>query len=234
MDLTPEGVRGARFRTQGVRGYNCADVDAFVEQMAAGLAELLEQVTSFSGRAARAERQVEELKATEAALPQTLGHAGRTADDILPAATTEADGLVGGPEPRREWRPDDSQSTAVSLKASVGRDVQAEVQRLHDTRQLLQAEIDVLAQHLVSECRRARSMLNDAAATLDGTAGDRMTDAELSDDEFLAELRQAAQSTEPLGPALTDGASGDPAADGEFGQDVSEPAPRARRRRRRR
>jgi DivIVA domain-containing protein len=166
MDLTPEGVRGAKFRTQAVRGYNCADVDDFVEQMAAGLAELLEQVTSFSGRAARAEREVEDLRITEAALRQTLGHAQSTADEILHAARTEADRVVREAEQRRAALLAETEFVA-GREATVDRDVRAEVERLHDARQVLQGDIDVLVQHLAAECQRARSMLEDALAALD-------------------------------------------------------------------
>ena len=166
MDLTPEGVRGAKFRTQAMRGYNCDDVNAFVEQMAAGLAELLEQVTTFSSRATRAEREVEDLEITEAALRQTLGHAQSTADEILHAAKTEANRLVHEAQQRRASVLAEAETFAGRSDTTIDGDVRAEVERLHDARQVLQADIDVLAQHLASECQRARTMLEDALSSL--------------------------------------------------------------------
>ena len=46
MTLTPEDVQAVRFRTSRMRaGYRMADVDAFLDQVAATIEELGEQVT---------------------------------------------------------------------------------------------------------------------------------------------------------------------------------------------
>ena len=89
MDLTPDALREVTFRG-ALRGYNVQDVDEFVEQVAVGMTELLEQLRLASERAAAAERRVKEVAATEDAMRKTLAHAQTLAEAVLTEAREEA------------------------------------------------------------------------------------------------------------------------------------------------
>src|SRR4051794_19758480 len=89
MDLTPAALREATFRG-ALRGYNVDDVDEFVEQVAAGVGELLEELGVATERATTAERRAKELAGSEDAMRRTLVHAQKLADAVLAEARQEA------------------------------------------------------------------------------------------------------------------------------------------------
>lgn len=63
MTLTPEDVQAVRFRTSRMRaGYRMADVDAFLDQVAATIEELGEQVKRTSDSEAVWRAQAEQLQ----------------------------------------------------------------------------------------------------------------------------------------------------------------------------
>ena len=89
MDLTPDALRETTFRG-ALRGYNVDDVDEFVEKVAVGMTELLDQLRLASERAAAAERRFKEVASSEDAMRRTLGHAQKLAQDVQAEARREA------------------------------------------------------------------------------------------------------------------------------------------------
>jgi cell division initiation protein len=91
MDLTPDELRKVTFRsTTLAKGYSVTDVDEFVEQVAAGIGELLDQLRSATERVGRAESSLAESRTSEETVQRTLLHAQKLADAVLAEARQEA------------------------------------------------------------------------------------------------------------------------------------------------
>lgn len=91
MDLTPDELRKVTFRSTALaKGYSVTDVDEFVEQVAAGIGELLDQLRSATERAARAEAAIAENRTSDETVQRTLVHAQKLADAVLAEARQEA------------------------------------------------------------------------------------------------------------------------------------------------
>lgn len=114
MDLTPDALRGMTFRG-ALRGYNVDDVDEFVEKVAVGMGELLEQLRLASERATTAERRAKEVASSEDAMRRTLGHAQKLAEAVLAEARQEAARVT-----------EEAHQAATQLRASVKEEVAAE------------------------------------------------------------------------------------------------------------
>jgi len=114
MDLTPDALRETTFRG-ALRGYNVDDVDEFVEKVAAGMAELLDQLRLASERAVAAERRAKEVTTSDDAMRRTLGHAQKLAEAVLAEARQEAARLN-----------EEALQAGAQLRASVKEEVGAE------------------------------------------------------------------------------------------------------------
>jgi len=91
MDLTPEELRKVTFEgTRLAKGYSMPEVDEFVEKVAAGIGELLDQLRSATERAARAEAGLTEGRTSDETVQRTLVHAQKLADAVLSEARQEA------------------------------------------------------------------------------------------------------------------------------------------------
>lgn len=114
MDLTPDALREVSFRG-ALRGYNVDDVDEFVEKVAVGMGELLEQLRLASERATAADRRAKEVASSEDAMRRTLGHAQKLAEAVLAEARQEAARLT-----------EEAHQAAAQLRASVKEEVAGE------------------------------------------------------------------------------------------------------------
>ena len=75
MDLTPDELRKVTFKgTTLAKGYSMVEVDEFVEKVAAGIGELLDQLRNATERAARAEASVAESRTSDEAGQRTPVH----------------------------------------------------------------------------------------------------------------------------------------------------------------
>jgi DivIVA domain-containing protein len=91
MDMTPDELRKVTFRsTTLAKGYSVTDVDEFVEQVATGIGELLDQLRNAAERAARAEAALSEVRSSDETVQRTLLHAQKLADAVLAEARQEA------------------------------------------------------------------------------------------------------------------------------------------------
>ena len=177
MDLTPAGLRETTFRG-ALRGYNVDDVDEFVERVADGVGELLEQVRLASQRAAAAERRAKEVVSSERAVKGTLVEAQRRAEAVVAearqrAARIEAEARQGAAQLRAEAEAERvtsrSQLDTVLAQATerIDADLRAEVERLHGVRQALQVDVAVLTSWMSDRRGSLRQVLVDTLAAID-------------------------------------------------------------------
>jgi DivIVA domain-containing protein len=89
VEFTPEVIRGTSFRATR-RGYNTAEVDAFVERMAAAVDVLHVQLTDETERALKAEGALEKNSDTDESVRRTLVLAQRTAALAVAEANDDA------------------------------------------------------------------------------------------------------------------------------------------------
>lgn len=148
MDLTPAALRETTFRG-ALRGYNVDDVDEFVERVAVGVGELLEQLRLNSERVAAAERRAKDIATSEDAMKRTLGHAQKLAEAVLAEARQEAARLT-----------DEARQAAAQLRANarddlVGEQQAAEQARVEADRLRREADADRVAVRAEGEAVRA-------------------------------------------------------------------------------
>lgn len=193
MDLTPEAIRAVEFRWRKTRGYDGADVDQFVEEMAVGVGALLEHLAALADRAARAEHEVVALRNSEDAMRRTLMHAQQTADEIMEGTRIEAErrlaeleaqrvtilaeaeqqrlAVLAEAERQRHAMLAEASNQARRSQVDIDREARAELDRLIEVRNQLQADIDALRQHVVAERRRVRAALHAALQALERSPG---------------------------------------------------------------
>ncbi len=141
MDLTPAALRETTFRG-ALRGYNVDDVDEFVERVAVGLGELLEQLRLVSQRAAAAERRTKDTATSEDAMKRTLAHAQKLAETVVAEARQEAARLA-----------DDSRQVVRQLRRTANEELAAE----HEEAAAARAEADRLRREAEAERSVARA-----------------------------------------------------------------------------
>lgn len=85
----------------GLRGYNSAEVDAFLERIAAEVESLTEENAKLMQRAANAEAECQRLRLVEEKLRDAFLHAQTAADEIKAAARKEAELILREAEMER-------------------------------------------------------------------------------------------------------------------------------------
>ncbi len=117
MDITVDTVREAQFR-QAWKGYDTAEVDDFLDEVAKGVEQLTRKVTELSGRiegaedrAARAEARPALRSEPDESVRRTLVLAQRAADLVVTEAKAVADRIVA-----------DSREQAAQALALAGAD----------------------------------------------------------------------------------------------------------------
>lgn len=173
MEVGSRALREVEFRQQ-LRGYHQDDVDKFLEEVAAGIEVLQDQLRQANERAARAEAarravrgQPAEDDLDEDSIRRTLVLAQRTAGLAVREAKDEARRLVGEAEARaRELIAAAEQS--VERRLVEGRnELREEVARLTGARAELAGQVASLQDSLEDGRRRARESLERALALLD-------------------------------------------------------------------
>jgi DivIVA domain-containing protein len=226
MALSPQRIRDTEFKPVR-RGYDPAEVDAFVEEVAAALETAQNEATAMEARARAAVARLQELsreggEAAETAaldvkahveeaetISRTLLLAQRTADTTVAEAQAEADRMLGAAR-------DDAAAALDTARADAERvveeakvearkagesarvQVEGEVQALLARRDFLESDVDHLEQYLVAQ----RERLVEVAATLNDLV-QRVPGG-------LADMRRPLLSAaaEPLPEGLDNGSDG--------------------------
>jgi DivIVA domain-containing protein len=188
MALSPQRVRDTNFKS-AKRGYDQADVNAFVEEVAVALETAQNEATAMEARARAAVARLQELSQQAPAeaeeptvratvdesetISRTMLLAQRTADATVAEAQAEADRVLATARDEATAHLDSSRQEATRLieesKVEARRAgeservrVEGEVQALLARRDFLESDVDHLAQHLVAQ----RERIVEAVATL--------------------------------------------------------------------
>lgn len=159
MRLTPDDIVNYPLR-QGMRGYNVAQVDELLDEIADEVERLLVENVDLRRRLERAESQVDELAETEVTLKRTLVTAQRAAEQTLEDARTRAAELVG--EARREAEHARSEALKDSLIAE---------DELNRRRDELEREVTALQTFEQRLRRDLRTLLERNLESLDDVRG---------------------------------------------------------------
>jgi len=147
MELTPDALRETTFRG-ALRGYNVDDVDEFVEKVAAGMAEILDQLRLSCERAVAAERRAKEVATSEDAMRRTLAHAQKLAEAVLDEARQEAERITTEAKER-------ASSLRAGIQAQVvGDQAAAESARQETERILAQVRAEQARDSAAADTRR--------------------------------------------------------------------------------
>jgi DivIVA domain-containing protein len=252
MDTSPAALRETRFK-MAKRGYEPAEVDAFVRTVAAALEKAQNDTTAMEARARAAVARLQELSQSGATgepapsreitpdesetISRTLLLAQRTADATLADARAEADRVLAAARDEAAANLDAAREEAAGMieeakvearRSGESERVQAEseVQSLLARRDFLESDVDHLEQFLLAQ----RERIAEAAASL--------TDIVQRVPGGLAELRKPLLSAaaEPAPADTTPSALDDvhavpdpgeaetPAADGAFPHDPQDAA----------
>jgi DivIVA domain-containing protein len=154
MDLSPEALQSVKFRG-AVRGYHTGEVDEFIEKVAAGVRELLDQLRKANERAAKAESGPPgDARPSDDAVRRTLMHAQKLADAVISEARQEA--VKVGQEAEEQARRlrtktrDEAQAHIAKTQAA-----RAEAERLlaeaESDRAKARAEVDALLERAAAD-----------------------------------------------------------------------------------
>lgn len=111
MDLTSEDLRRVEFR-ETWKGYNQADVDAFIDDVAAGVDALHAKLAELQTRATRAEAQPVVSSPDDDAVKRTLTLAQKAADLVVSEAKTIANRVVADANAQAARITGDAQASA--------------------------------------------------------------------------------------------------------------------------
>lgn len=173
MEVGSRALREVEFRQQ-LRGYHQDDVDKFLEEVAAGIEVLQDQLRQANERAARAEaarRAVRDQPAgddlDEDSIRRTLVLAQRTAGLALKEAREEAHCLVAEAEAKARELVAAAEHSAERRIVEGRNELREEVARLTAARAELAGQVASLEDSLQDSRRRARESLERALAVLD-------------------------------------------------------------------
>lgn len=119
MRITPLDIQQQRFRTVW-RGLDKAEVDAFLNTVAAEFEGLVREVNDLKEEQRRQRRVIDEHKERENALKETMITAQRVTDEIQRAAKKEADIILGRAELEAERIVEAAQARLTELLRDIG------------------------------------------------------------------------------------------------------------------
>ena len=167
MDVSPQTIRQAEFRTKLGGGYHPDDVDEFLERVAAGLEIMQERLRLATDRAVRAESAANENREDDESLRRTLVLAQRTADLAVKEGKEQGARIVESAEREAAATLTSAEQEARRLVDDANAQVRADVARLEGARRQLDQDVDRLVRYVDEQRARTKALLTDAAANLD-------------------------------------------------------------------
>lgn len=214
MSLTPEDVERKAFKER-FKGYDMDEVDAFLDQVAGRLQELVAERDDVRRRLHEAEQSSGE---SGDLLQRTLLTAQRTADETVAAAEAEAEQL------RKEAQAEHERLLAEAREAAA-----AERRRLEAEGERLSRALEDLKAFRTEYLERVRRLVEEQFAALERVAvlpeiPDEMEELARS----LADVYEAqAPGQAPVVDPPPDGPAGESALDTGLGEQSGGDAPRA-------
>ncbi len=166
--ITPKDIQEVKFKTK-VRGYNEAEVDEYLDQVADQMAALIAENEEYKSKLALAVEQLNYLKSLEQTLRDTMITAQRSADETYRAAQKKGEAILQqaeeqGDQVRRKAR---EEADAVTRNLDVLR-VQAKTYarqfRTLMNAQLKQLEDNGLVEREVRKGREAAAESSESIA----------------------------------------------------------------------
>lgn len=124
MAITPLDIQQQRFRTRFGGGLDKAEVDAFLNAVAAEVERLIRETNEIKDEARTSRRLLDDHRAREEALKETMITAQRVTAEIRKGAEKEADIIIG----RAELEADRIKEQAVHRRSELVTDI-AELKR---------------------------------------------------------------------------------------------------------
>ena len=119
LTVTPVDMRQPRFGT-AMRGFNRAEVAAFLEEAAAGYEHALRENDHLRQALVRLEASLNQFRELEGSLKSTLMSAQKVADDVRENATQEAARIVREAEGRADLMVDRAQARVEDVEREIG------------------------------------------------------------------------------------------------------------------
>lgn len=145
MKLTPLDIHHKEF-THALRGYNEAEVDAFLDQVADELERLFKENIDLSDRNEALEGKVRDYQDMERTLHNTLLSAQRSADEMMQKAQREAEVVLKDAEVKAKEVIHNALTSKQKATADLGRIKQAEEEYRSTFKALLERHLRGLAE----------------------------------------------------------------------------------------
>jgi cell division initiation protein len=150
MKLLPFEIRSQEF-PKSIRGYDPAEVKAFLEQVAAVIDEQLRQIKDLSQKVTELESQVKEYKSAEKALQQTFIQAQETSGKAIESARREAQLVIQEAEMKASHVVEKAQNDLTELRDQAALLTARKVSIVERLKMLLSSELDLLKAMEVEE-----------------------------------------------------------------------------------
>jgi DivIVA domain-containing protein len=181
MDITPQVLEEVKFTKRGVRGYDQAEVDEFLERVGAAVAQVQARLRDALQRADAAEARALALgnrSEAEETLKRTLVLAQRTADAAVAEANETAARTVSEAEARAARTVADADAQAAVLRTEAESEARRviestraplveEIKELEQLRNFLHDDIQLLEGHLAGQRERLRAQVADLQRLID-------------------------------------------------------------------
>lgn len=119
MRITPIDIQQQQFKSKLVGGYDQADVDSFLEQIAETVEQLNVEQQQLQGELARTRAGLEEMRERESTLKETLITTQKVTDDLKANAKREAELIVANAQLRGERILQETEEKRLQLLAEL-------------------------------------------------------------------------------------------------------------------
>ncbi len=150
MKLTPLDIHHKEF-THALRGYNEAEVDAFLDQVADELERLFKENIDLSEKNEALEAKVRDYQDMERTLHNTLLSAQRSSDEMMHKAQREADAVLKDAEVKAKEVIHNALTSKQKATTDLGRIKQAEEEFRGNFKALLERHLRSLSELSVPE-----------------------------------------------------------------------------------
>ena len=163
MPITPLDIQQQRFRTRFGGGLDKLEVDAFLNAVAAEVERLLRETHALTDDVRAQRRLIDDYRAREEALKETMITAQRVTEEIRHAAEKEADIIIGRAELEAERIKEKAQSRLTELLSDISELKRQRAQFLAQLQGLLHTHERLLA---VAEAEEQQPKLEENLAVM--------------------------------------------------------------------
>lgn len=148
--MKPIDIQKKEFN-KSMRGYNAADVDLFMNQVASAIEELLKENEELQVRVKHAEDELDKFNRIEQTLRDALVVAQGTAEDVVRTAGEKADHIVSAAEHKAEKILDDANNRIIDARKEYEEAKKDAILFKTRFKTLLSAQLEAVEESLVDE-----------------------------------------------------------------------------------